>query len=333
MRLLISVISVCIFALASSADNNVSNVWHFDRFNFYFEDDIYAQTDDGYTAGERFAFLFFIENESYDIYKLLFLDEGHEYAYATFSLTNQIFTPTDTQETKLIPDDRPYAGWTYLEAGIHKTSPGRLRSLMLKIGVIGEASLSDRLQNGVHGMIGNSSAKGWSNQLHNEPGVNLKYTQKRIFLSKKYGSFESSVVPFISGELGNVAINAEAGGFARAGWNIPKDFGVSSIDLGADPGIPDYNRYQQRLQYHWGFSFNFCAAGSVVFRDIFLDGNTFGNSHSVEKEPFIYYYGFGFTLRYRRFILDFIEVHNSKRFKTEKDNGHGVGTLIFSWLF
>jgi hypothetical protein len=83
---------------------------------------------------------------------------------------------------------------------------------------------------------------------------------------------------------------------------------------------------------NWSFSVNLLGAGSVVARDIFLDRNTFRDSHSVEKEPFVYYYGFGFTLRYKNFIFDFIEINNSKKFKLEK-KGHGVGTMVFSWLY
>ena len=312
--------------------NNELNTWYFDRFNFYFEDDVYNKTDDGYSAGVRFSSLFFIENEDYALYDLLFLDYDKSYSYATFSLTNQIYTPTDINETELIVDDRPYAGWTYFEAGMHKTSKNHLRSLILKVGIIGEYALSGQLQNGIHKLINNDPANGWDNQLNNELGVNLKYTHKWIFLSESYHGLESSVVPFASAELGNIAINAEAGAFVRLGWNVPKDFGVSSVDLGADPGIPNYNEYQGRLKKHWSFSINLAGAGSAVARDIFLDGNTFSDSHSVEKENFIYYYSYGMTLRYQRFVLDFIQVKNSKKFKLQ-EKGHGVGTLIFSWLF
>jgi len=32
--------------------------WKLHRFNVYFEDDIYSQTDDEYSAGERFTWLY-----------------------------------------------------------------------------------------------------------------------------------------------------------------------------------------------------------------------------------------------------------------------------------
>ena len=307
--------------------------WILDRVNFYFEDDVYTHTDDGYSAGERLSFLWYIPDENYTIYDTLFLDYGPSYSYFTFALTNQIFTPTDTNSKTLIENDRPYAGWSYAEFGMHKSSKKHLRSLLIKIGIIGSSSYSKEIQNNFHALIGNDYTKGWGNQLNNEIGVNLKYTHKWMLLSKSNTLFESSLVPFVEGELGNIAINAKGGVNTRIGYNIPKDFSVSSIDYGADPGIPAYDEYQNMKKLPWSFSLNFSAAASVVERDIFLDGNSFGKSHSVEKEPFIYYYGFGFTVRYKDFSFDFIEIRNSKRFITEKSNGHGVGTMVFTWLF
>ncbi len=317
-------------SLNASSDNNSS--WKLNRFNFYFENDVYAQTDDGYSAGERLSLLYFIENETYSIFKPLFLDFGETRSYFSLSLTNQIFTPTDTKTSELIISDRPYAGWTYLEAGIHKSSKIHLQSLALKIGVIGEISQSEFIQNNFHKLIGNDSANGWSNQLNNEVGINLKYIQKWILQSKSFKNFEASLVPFISAELGTIAINATTGISGRFGYNIPKDFGVSSIDIGADPGIPVFDSSKNMKKSPWSFSLNLMVATSVVAHDIFLDGNLFSNSHHVEKENYIYYFGFGFTTRYKNFIFDFIGIHNSKKYKLEK-SGHGVGTMVFSWLY
>jgi len=315
------------------ASEKESRDWMLDRFNFYFENDIYTKTDDGYTAGERFSFLYFVPDEDEFIYDALFMDFGKSYSYFTVALSNQIYTPTDTETKELIVDDRPYAGWTYVDLGIHKSSKNHLRSLNLKIGMVGESSMSEAIQNGFHEIIGNDTVKGWDNQLEDELGINLKYTHKWLFDYESNNNFEASVVPFVYAELGNIAINATAGINCRFGWNIPRDFGVSSIDIGADPGIPVYGEYKNIKIKPWNFSINLVASGSAVGRDIFLDGNTFKESHHVEKETFVSYTGMGFTLRYKNFVFDFIEIYNSKKFKLEKSGGHGVGTMVFSWLF
>jgi len=314
---------------AVESNTTTKDDWTLERVNFYFENDIYTKSDDGYTAGERLSFLYLVPND-YDIYNFIFSDNNQTDSYFTVAATNQIFTPTATDQVELIMNDRPYAGWSYLEFGMHRSSMKSLHSLNLKIGFVGETSKSKEIQNGFHEIIGNDKVEGWDNQLNNELGLNLKYTYKWLYDFIIKDSFESSIVPFASGEFGNVAINATAGTSARFGWNIPRDFGVSSIDIGADPGIPICG--QCELPTTWSFSFNFTLAGSVVARDIFLDGNTFSDSHSVEKENLVYYSGMGFTFRYKKFIFDFIEIYNSKKFKLEK-SGHGVGTLVCSWRF
>jgi len=306
--------------------------WILDRFNIYTENDVFTGTDDSYSSGESFNFLFFIPEEDYAIYNLLGYSDVETYSYFTFAFANQLYTPTDVLETALIPTDRPYASWSYLETTMHKASKSQLRSLSLQVGMVGPSSYGEEMQDIVHKFIDSSEVNGWDNQLTNELGVNLKYTQKWRYQTQSSSSLESSIIPFASGELGNIAINATAGVTTRIGWNIPKDFGVSSIDIGADPGIPVKGEFKNMKKLPRSFSFNLSAAGSAVARDIFLDGNTFKDSHSVDKKAFVGYVGVGFTARYKNFVIDFMEIHNSKQFEGEK-RSHAIGSLILSWLF
>jgi len=314
------------------AKEEIKNDWIFDRLNVYLENDKYFGTDDGYSTGNQITALYHISKEDYAVFDLLGYEGQETYSYATFSIANQIFTPTDFETTELIPDDRPYAGWTYIESSIHKTTQDELRSLSLQVGLIGPMSGSEQIQNQFHREIGAEISQGWSNQLDNELGINLKYTQKWRYHSKISNDFESSLVPFASAELGNVAINATAGLMVRIGFNIPKDYGVSSIDLGADPGIPVYGEYKNMRRKPWSLSFNFTAATSAIARDMFLDGNTFSDSHSVDIEHLVAHYGFGITLRYKNLVVDVMEVQTTKQFKLQKDS-HGVGSVIISYLF
>ena len=322
-------LSINVFA---QDDVNKKNIWMFDRLNTYIENDVYYGTDDGYSTGERITALYHISKEDYELYDLLGYADEKTYSYVTFSLTNQIFTPTNVAETALIRDDRPYAGWTYLESAIHKTTKDELRSLSLKVGIIGPASGSQQIQNEFHRLIESERVEGWANQLENEIGLNLKYTQKWRYFTKFSNGLESSVIPFYSAEFGNIAINATGGIIARIGFNIPKDYGISSIDIGADPGIPVYGEYKNMLQKPWSFSLNFAAASSIVVRDIFLDGNTFSNSHSVKINHLIGYYSVGTTLRYKNLVVDLVATQMSKQFDLQKES-HGVGTIIVSLLF
>ena len=144
MKYLISAFFV-LFSTALFAEEN--NDWIFDRLNIYTENDKYFGTDDGYSNGARATILYFIPNEDYAVYDLLDYEGDKTYSYITFSIANQIFTPTNTDTTSLIADDRPYAGWTYFETAIHKTTRTYLRSLSLKVGAVGPASGTQQMQN------------------------------------------------------------------------------------------------------------------------------------------------------------------------------------------
>lgn len=331
LRLLL--LFITFFTLVSGEDMvNDNDDWELHRFNLYFEDDMYVQTDDEYSAGERFAFTFYVPEPEGFAYDMLFLDYGKVDSYVTVALTNQIYTPSDTNATSLIEDDRPYAGWTYIDVGVHKSSKDTLRSIYLLVGMVGPVSGSEFFQNSIHRLTDSQEAMGWDNQLNNELGINLRYVHKSRFIPNEFLGIQSAIIPFAQGELGNISIKATAGVSARIGWNIPKDYGVSSIDIGGEDGISIYDEHAKMFNSPWSFSLNFSAAGSAVVRDIFLDGNTFTDSHSVDKKPFVAYYSFGLTARYKSFAVDFIETKNTKKFKGEKQ-GHGVGTIVVSWLF
>ena len=314
------------------ADTEVNEDWELYRFNLYFENDLFSITDSQYSSGEKFNFIFRVDNPQSNFYDLLFLDYGDEDVYMSFSLANQIYTPEDLNETALIPNDRPYSGWTYAEVGLHKSSHTHLRSLYLQVGYIGPNSKSEEIQKSIHEITGSAPPMGWDNQLNNELGINLSYIHKWRFQPDTFYGISSSFIPFVQGDLGNVSIQASAGMHMRIGWNIPKDFGVTSLDTGGEVGIPVKDGYKEMLHKNWSFSLNFNGAGSAVARDITLDGNTFTSSHSVEKNNFVAYLGYGFSLRYRHFILEYIKNINSKKFKQEQ-KAHAVGTAVASWIF
>jgi len=315
------------------ADNNSNgDKWTLKRSNFYYENDTFFLTDYGYTSGARISWLYEVENPRKDIYDIAPFNFGGSKTYRSFSMVNQIYTPEDTNETKLITDDRPYAGWTYFEIGLHKSSRTHLRSLNIRLGVVGRISGSEYLQNLIHSTINEPKVKGWDNQLHNEIGLNLKYTHKWKFSYEQKNRFESSIIPFSEFELGNISTKGTVGVALRFGRNIQKDFGVSSINIGAEDGIPSYKQEFFSHKKKWGFSINMYNATSLIYRNIFLDGNTFKNSHSVKKNLLVGYSGLGFTLRYKQFVVDFMQVYTTSEFESE-ENGHLNGSLIFSWLY
>jgi hypothetical protein len=306
--------------------------WEPERINFYFENDVFFGTDSDYTDGSRLSILMYRPDADEKWLGIPFLEGSDRTDFISFSLTQKIYTPDDLTQKELIEDDRPYAGWLYLEMGLHQSSETDLDSMMIQVGAVGPASHMEQLQKYIHDKLGSEEPKGWSNQLNNEVGIQLNYQHKWRYLPEPLWGIESSVVPYLGGELGNVAVKANAGVLLRVGWNVPEDFGSSAINGASENGIPVRRRCLFTASEPWSLSFSLSAGGSLVARDIFLDGNTFSESHSVEKNLLKGYGSFGFSGRYKNFNIDYIGTYNSKEFKSE-EKAHSVGSLIFSYIY
>ncbi|MEO8894407.1 MAG: lipid A-modifier LpxR family protein, partial [Rhizomicrobium sp.] len=57
--------------------------------------------------------------------------------------------------------------------------------------------------------------------------------------------------------------------------------------------------------------------GRAVARNLFLDGNSFGTSRSVEKEIFVGEVSFGGALDLEQFRLSFVHVIRSREYRTQ----------------
>lgn len=66
--------------------------------------------------------------------------------------------------------------------------------------------------------------------------------------------------------------------------------------------------------------------GRAVRRDIFLDGNTFADSHSVEKKNFVGDLSAGVSVNYRNTKLAYAFVYRTKEFSGQ-DDGQVFGSL------
>ena len=150
------------------------------------ENDLFASTEDRfYTHGTEVSYAS-VEPppEFLDMLteKLPFYHKGPQGIHG-FSIGQKIFTPEDIEEPGLIENDRPYAGWLYLDVGIahvfeDSINRQKINGLILTLGVIGPSSYADEIQTEFHRMINTTIPQGWDNQLHDEVGVMGTYVRK-----------------------------------------------------------------------------------------------------------------------------------------------------------
>lgn len=252
---------------------------------------------------------------------------------ASFVIGQNIYTPQDTFTTSVIPDERPYAGWLYLGFGLvadQERRPGeseRYDKVQLEVGMVGPASRAKEVQTFWHNFLDIHVPEGWDNQLHNEPGVVLFYEQARRFAKRDVIlGLEFDLVPHFGGSLGNVFSYASTGVTGRIGPDLRKDFGPPRIR----PSLPGGGYYPYREGMNWYLFAGFEGRG--ILRNIFLDGNSFSDSPSVEKRYFVADFQAGISFQWGRFRMSYTQIFRTKEYKSQ-DKADVFGSLSISARF
>ncbi|MDP6978339.1 MAG: lipid A deacylase LpxR family protein [Myxococcota bacterium] len=233
-----------------------------------------------------------------------------------FGLRHEMYTPEDSSARAVVPDDRPYAGYLYTRLSLHRDrnrSEARadprtipfLDTLELDIGVVGPAAAAEQGQDLLHVATDSPTFRGWDNQLDNEFALVLRRARtwrvpgRPLVLAP---GIEADVLANLTGELGNVKTAGTAGMMFRLGRALPADFGRGRFSP------PDDGDSPTRVYLFVGVNV------SAVARDIFLDGNTFEDSHEVTKRTIVVHAPMGLGFERGRFKSQFMAFFNSKEF-------------------
>ena len=296
-------------------------------------DKFFAGTDRHYTNGLKISFLGtttldespeFVQTVSRLIPTLR--DEATHQAYKVgTALGHDIYTPAHIGTSELQRQDRPYAGWLYLSLNFQAVDKEQrlLRAVEVSAGVVGPSAFGEEIQNGFHELIDVGAAQGWSNQLRNEPGVIVAWERRYRLLRLQMdaaGRWACDAIARGHVSLGNVRTHGAGGLMVRTGWNLPRDFGPDLIRAtGGD---------QHKVERAGAYIFA-SGEGRVVGHNIFLDGNTWKDSHSVDKRPFVADLNVGLVMRTplgggsesRGFQIAYIQNYRTKEFygQTRRD--------------
>jgi lipid A 3-O-deacylase len=299
-------------------------------FSLVFENDVFSGTDNNYTNGLRLGWLSsesqvpeFAKKASD---KLMPLSAGGN-KRISFAIGQNIYTPSNKTSQDLVVGDRPYAGWLYGSAGIVADTPNSLDTMVITLGMVGPSSQAEGAQKFIHRSMGSSSPKGWNNQLHDEPGVILTYDHKwrNMYQVSSHGiGFDAT--PSMGFNLGNINTDASIGGMLRLGYDLPTDYGPPRI-LPSLPGSDYFVPTKQLSGYL--FAGLDCKA---VARNIFLDGNTFEDSASVNKEVLVGSAQVGVAMVYHQLRVSYTQIYMTKEYTTQQ-KGENFGAVTVSYRF
>lgn len=334
------VLLVCILTPCEViASHEQVNPW---SHSLFFENDLFNGTDSNYTNGVKYSLIspdlsphakqgHFPRKILEWIHKIPFIrDSGSEFSHkAEISFGQNIYTPADISRSDVIKDDRPYAGWSYLGLAYHRKTKfvehlDFLDSVEIQMGIVGPQSYAKETQTLVHELRDIDTAKGWDHQLKNEPGLVVAFERKWLFYPSSAKPLTADAIIHVGSAIGNVATYFNTGLEVRYGLNLPRNFGVSLI---RPAGSTLFTPNEKMALYLFG-----AVNGKYVLRNIFLDGNTFTDSHSVDKENWVADLAGGITLSYGNLLLTYTHVTRTKEFVGQKGS-HNFGSLTLSFLY
>jgi len=322
-----SIQSLCLLLLPvvafwySSANTRADGGWQGQVLSLRADNDFVFNTDRHYTHGAQLSYL----SKDDDLPDWLhdfshWVPVGFKIEAEKFGIAaaQEIYTPADLTATAVVQDDQPYAAWLYTTFMIERR--GQLRNgletmdhLRLDLGVIGPPAMGEQAQDLAHHI----PPRGWGNQLNFEPGIDLQYDWSLLFRARKTDSpWSLDWIPFGNSSLGNVHTYLGVGSTARFGYNVPNHFEVAREDRVIDFGVYLF----ATLEGRW------------VIRNIFLDGNTFENSHSVQKDPLVGDASAGLTVVFEYFEVTAGVTVLSQQFKGQVGTD-AYGTVVLTAKF
>jgi hypothetical protein len=299
------------------------------------DNDIFAGSDQNYTSGIRIAYTAPM-GPSHPLEStaraLPFMGEPMR---VTYSLGQQIFTPRDISASQPIPTDQPYAGYLYVGIGFESEPPRHreprvLTSAELQVGMVGPAALGKQAQQAAHKIFNSDEANGWDNQLKNEPAINLFYDRVWIGwyetrIGETGSGYRLDLSPHVGAALGNVYTYASGGATLRYGPDLPASLGPRSLR----PGPPGSGYYRTAPDARWHLFLS--LEGRAIARNIFLDGNTFTDSQSVDKYSFVGEARAGIAMTIGRYRLTYAQAFRTREFHGQ--NPESFGSISISTDF
>lgn len=302
-------------------------------FTLNVENDLFGGgTDRNYTSGVRLTYFDMgikLPPLAKEIDRAVPTFRLNETTSVHYSIGQNLYTPKDIRVESQPVNDRPWAAFLYGSAGLTSITDNHIDTVEATLGVIGPLALGKQTQRFIHGHLSDSpDPRGWRNQLKNEPAVMLGWErrwpdQRRFRTLGLKGSFS----PHAGVTLGNVYTFANAG----LSLSLGPDSGLQDGPVRVRPAMPGTGAFIVAPKTASWYLFS-GLEGRAVARNIFLDGNTFTDSHSVDKKPLVYDATAGLALTYDRYRVSYALVYRSPEFDAQ-DNGDVFGTVTFGLRF
>lgn len=249
-----------------------------------------------------------------------------------FDITHQMYTPFSTRTRTPRLTERPYSAVAMANFGLVQDSTTQTgyhtrSTMILGLGIVGPFAGGKGVQNSFHELIGQRRAFGWNTQLRTEPLIQI--TSERTWRVPAYSAFglETDALPTLTASVGNLRTYLATGIAIRLGQGLQSDFGPAGLRHSRTGG--DY--YRQVRPFAW---YVFVGAdGRAIARDLTLEGNTFVDSRSVRKHPFVGEFHAGLAVMAHGVRLTYTHRFTTQEYRGQRGGLHQVGALALSVRF
>jgi lipid A 3-O-deacylase len=278
-----------------------------DSISLYVQNDVLhpEKSDKHYTHGTRIDYM----------------EKKSQSNFTGFAVGQYLYTPANISDPAIQDGDRPYAGWFY-GAFIKENYNGKfLDHYEIQLGFVGDYSYAEEAQIVIHEWTDSRTPMGWDNQIANEFGANFHYQKKYITKIKDWFDF----IPQAGYSVGNVYAGANLGGTFRAGYRLPENFNLKSIE----PSIMSQNK--RILDYGYGF---FKLNNRFVAHNITLDGSLFDNDsvYTVDSRPYVLDIEYGWVAKIYSTEIIFSLTQRTDEYYNQEGSDK-FGSIILSWYF
>ncbi len=244
------------------------------------------------------------------------------------AIGHNIYTPENYISNALQVNDRPFEGWLYSEYTTVANTRNNETAMGVNIGLVGPAALGKQIQTFNHSIINDPKPLGWNNQLKNEPALLLKYRRSQFSPTIELNTIHLGLIARLGLNLGNVFTDAGGGLVLRLGSYLPNQ----ELPLRIHPGYSGNTTHISIRNNRFDWQLYAEIQGRGVLHNIFLDGNVFNNSHSVEKKTFVWESSAGLVLssghfRYPLYIA-FTLTWRSQEFQLQRGINNFGSALI-----
>jgi lipid A 3-O-deacylase len=290
-------------------------------------DSLGGGTDKNYTSGVRLNYINIgaqFPEIAHKIDRLIPTFDINKTSSIYYSFGQSIYTPRDITLAAANDNDRPWAAFLYGSLGMVTLTDNHTDEVEATLGIVGPAAMGEWAQKTIHKHLTSSpEPEGWSHQLKNEPGLMLAWQRGwPMFLNGHVKSNFWSLKPYAGLTVGNIKTYGSAGFTIRLS---PVESKWQDTPVRVRPAMPGTGIYEIP-QNKWSWSLFSGIEARAVAHDIFLDGNTFASSHSIDKKLFVADANAGVALTYKNTRISYTLVYRTKEFDSQ-DNPEIFGAL------